>query len=198
MQLSKVEIAAGCYGLDGYGMGIAEHGVYADYGAVVLKSTSLHPIEGNTGQTFYDLGDGTFWNCVALRNPGIQDVVLPNLPNLRLSLYATNDDEWCDLIESANQLDVGSYELNLSCPAVATTTIQDYQRVLSASTKPVYLKHSWNNRLPFIPSGVAGVVCGNTLPFRGGGLSGNYCRAYNVRLAQALLERDFGYRLRWC
>ena len=57
-------------------------------------------------------------------------------------------------------------------------------RVLSASTKPVYLKHSWNNRLPLIPSGVAGVVCGNTLPFRGGGLSGDYCRAYNVRLTQ--------------
>ena len=102
------------------------------------------------------------------------------------------------MIESANQLDVGSYELNLSCPAVATTSIQDYQRVLSASTKPVYLKHSWNNRLPLIPSGVAGVVCGNTLPFRGGGLSGDYCRAYNVRLTELYQNETLVIGLRWC
>ena len=93
MRTSHVEIAAGCYGLDGYGEGVSCHADYAYFGAVVLKSTSLYPIEGNTGETFYDLGDDTFWNCVALRNPGIQNVVLPNLPNLRLSLYATNDTE---------------------------------------------------------------------------------------------------------
>ena len=82
MRTSRVEIAAGCYGLDGYGEGVSCHADYADYGAVVLKSTSLYPIEGNTGETFYDLGDDTFWNCVALRNPGIQNVILPCLAEL--------------------------------------------------------------------------------------------------------------------
>ena len=183
-----LEVAAGCYGSDGYGAGIPDHAKYASLNAVVLKSTSLHPMEGNPDPTFFDLGLGNYWNNVALRNPGIDNVVLPPLDNLRLSLYATNDREWCELVEAANALPVRSLELNLSCPAYEYPNVRDFERVLSASRKPVYLKISPLTCAFRIPTYTAGMVCGNTIPYHGGGLSGEICRPYNLQLTRELSQ----------
>ena len=184
MDNQHVEIAAGCYGLDGYGSGIADHSEYAGYSAVVLKSTSLYPMAGNSGRTFYPLGNGSYWNRVGLRNPGIDNIALPPLNNLRLSLYATSDQDWQTLLKCANALSVQSVELNVSCPAVQCPPITDYDDVLSVSEKPVYLKISAFTSLDSIPSGIAGIVCGNTIPHRGGGISGSMCKKYNVELTR--------------
>ena len=173
--IDQIEIAAGCYGEDGYGFGITDHSKYANLSAVVLKSTSLHLMVGDPRNPFRDIGGGNYWNRVALRNPGIHDLTMPDLPNLRLSLYADNDDDWCSLLEITNTLPVCSVELNLSCPAYDQVAVQDFKRVLSASHKPVYLKLS-----PFLvpeplPSGIKGIVRSNSIPYCGGGLSGQIC-----------------------
>ena len=185
LQQKYIELAAGCFGLDGYGEGVEFPDLYSGLHAVVLKSTSLTSIEGNSGRTFISLGNGNYWNNVALRNPGIDNVVLPQLSNMRLSLYASSDDEWCRLIEKANKLNVQSFELNVSCPAVAEYGIDSFERVIAISEKPVYLKMSPYIPLS-IPRGIEGVICGNTMPHRGGGLSGAVCRTMNAFFTKLL------------
>ena len=180
-----LEIAAGCFGSDGYGQDLLDINKFKDFYAVVLKSTSLEPIKGNNGQTFFTIGHRMYWNNVGLRNPGIKNIIIPNLPNLRLSLHATNDDDWCELINRANELNIVSIELNLSCPNIPQSgSIRDFDRVISKSEKPVFLKISNKIKLPHDIDGIDGIVCGNSIPYDYGGLSGIIAKYCNLGLAK--------------
>ena len=186
-----LQISAGCYGTDGYGAGVDDHSLYADLNAVVMKTTTLEPRQGNSGPTFQLLKDGNYWNNIGLKNPGIDDVSFPELPNLHLSLLADTDDEWVELFQRANQYSaINAYEMNLSCPAVPNDAPMDWERILSATDREVWLKINRTVNLTEIPSGISGLVCGNSISYDGGGLSGSkLCFDMNLELTRKYAGR---------
>lgn len=193
--ISQIEIAAGCYGKDGYGEGIPDHAPLAGLNAVVLKSTSLYPMSGNEGETFFTLPGGfNYWNRVGLKNPGIANVPLPPLPNLRLSLYSPSERDWITLIREANDLPVQSFEFNLSCPNAFIPERIDVQRLIDIAAKPVFVKIR-AGQLPDPMDDVAGLICGNSIPCVGGGLSGAVARYFNLALTR---QMAWGYSVTGC
>lgn len=89
----KVSIAAGCFGVDGYGKNFDKQ-YWSLFEGATLKTTTLLPIEPEPLPIpdFIKVGDNYF-NAVRLRNPGIANIKLDDLPSnkqFRLSLWASS------------------------------------------------------------------------------------------------------------
>ena len=179
----EIGIASGCYGLDGYGEGVKGSLPY-DY--VVLKTTTLHPIEVSEHSNFIDVGNGSFWNYKGMENPGIENITLPEHRRVRLSLWADRPDDWRALFYHANKLHVEAFEINLSCPS-RQLDMDKVDKVVDLAERPVYLKI---NRASWIPSVITGVVCGNSIPMMQngvlGGMSGRACQDQNIEAAKIM------------
>ena len=186
--LAKLQIAAGCFGLDGYGQGLEIDNRLAKLSAIVLKTTSLKPIIPKREPTFTKFKSGNYWNWVGLRNPGLeglaglyQKAIFKRLPNLWLSLYAQDNHQYLALIRQADRLPwLRGYEINLSCPNLdnhqASQFLPEPQRLAEVSPRPLRYKVSATNGLGSLRVGdmtlVKTIIVGNTLPYQGGGLSG--------------------------
>lgn len=143
----KVSIAAGCFGVDGYGKNFDKQ-YWSLFEGATLKTTTLLPIEPEPLPIpdFIKVGDNYF-NAVRLRNPGIANIKLDDLPSskqFRLSLWANSLADWQKLLAEAEArypFLVG-YELNLSCPQTETLPpINRLQDLINQTTrKPVYFK----------------------------------------------------------
>ena len=196
---SSLQIAAGCFGVDGYGEAIGQ-AAYSSLSAVVLKTTTLKPLIPARDPQFVQLKTGNYWNYVGLRNPGIGSVdkllrsrSLHLLPNLWLSLYAQASHEYVSLIERANQISyLLGYEINLSCPnlAVAKASPPDFEELARVASKPLRYKLSAKDALLFMNQAdlkfVEAIVIGNTLPYKGGGLSGPILKDRHQKLITQL------------
>ena len=196
--LAKLQIAAGCFGLDGYGQGLEIDSQLAKLSAIVLKTTSLKPITPKREPTFIKFKSGNYCNWVGLRNPGIaglantrQKTLFERLPNLWLSLYAQDNHQYLALLRQANRLPwLRGYEINLSCPNLdnhqASQFLPEPQRLAGVSSRPLRYKVSTSNGLAGLRaaamSGVATIIVGNTLPYRGGGLSGPILKKRHLSL----------------
>ena len=183
---SCLQIAAGCFGVDGYGEAIGQV-AYSSLSAIVLKTTTLKPLIPARDPQFVQFKTGNYWNYVGLRNPGIRavDKLLRSrsfhlLPNLWLSLYAQTSHEYVSLIERANQIPyLVGYEINLSCPnltAAKAPPLPDFEELARVASKPLRYKLSAKDALLFMNQAdlkfVEAIVIGNTLPYKSGGLSG--------------------------
>ena len=178
-----LEIASGCYGTDGYGANLKNVPIPE---TVVLKTTTLDPINHTSDKIFINFRNGSYWNRVKLQNPGIDNLpTLPSIPNLRLSLYANTYDEWFALLAKASKLmEVKAFEFNISCPNATKQHITDWQPLIDSSILPVYFKISTKALLPANLHRVAGVVCGNSFPHELGGISGLAVKNINLALTR--------------
>lgn len=93
-------------------------------GAISTKGLTLYKREGNDGARIFETSSGIL-NSVGLQNPGVENFIKKELPNMRA--YNTNIianvgggsiEEYLSAIELLNNADFEMIELNISCPNV--------------------------------------------------------------------------------
>ncbi len=126
---------------------------------------------------------GAWVNKIGLRNPGIEWAIAQVQGGKRdsagalVSIHGFNDEEWFALLERADRLGAAGIELNMSCPNVGEVNWpRDLFAVAARLQTPVVVKVPpvRYERLvgEAIEAGLGAFHCSNTLPVRGGGMSG--------------------------
>ena len=158
-------IASGTFGYDGYGRGITEDMDLGELGAVVQKTFTRLPREGNPEPRWFpssyreawDAGDHLFLNAIGLTNPGIEAAVRDVTPNWNrwnatciLSFASDSVEQFGEMAAMTNAgAGFQGIELNLSCPNVedgamfghsATLTSQAVAAVKANTDLPVLAK----------------------------------------------------------
>ena len=127
-------IASGTFGYDGYGRGITKDMDLSELGAVVQKTFTRLPREGNPEPRWFplsyreawDAGDHLFLNAIGLTNPGIEAAVRDVTPDWDrwnttciLSFAADSVEQFGEMAAVTNAgTGFQGIELNLSCPNV--------------------------------------------------------------------------------
>ena len=162
---NPVMIASGTFGYDGYGRGITEDMDLGQLGAVVPKTVTRLPREGNPEPRWYpqsyreawDAGDFLFLNAIGLTNPGIEAALRDVTPgwsewnaNVVFSFASDSVEQFAEMAAMASQgTGFQAIELNLSCPNVedgslfghsATLTFQAVAAVRSKTDLPILAK----------------------------------------------------------
>jgi dihydroorotate dehydrogenase (NAD+) catalytic subunit len=117
--------ASGTFGADGYGGGLPPTVRLHHLGAVVVKTTTLHPRAGHPPPRLVH-GLGWLLNSIGLENPGIDAVLERYAPRwakwpvpVVLSIAGERVEEFVALARRAEGVPgVAALELNLSCPNV--------------------------------------------------------------------------------
>lgn len=199
-RLFRLQIAAGCFGTDGYGQHVKQSRFLGGLGGIVLKTTTLKPISPDRKPQFRRLGSGNYWNYVGLRNPGIEAIAaliadrgFDTLENLWLSLYASSTSEYLELISLAEKIaTIKGYEINLSCPNYKDGSFQlpDPSLLAQITNRPLRYKISlagqgkvWRQQSL---QSFRSIVIGNALPYKGGGLSGLILKERHLKLIASL------------
>lgn len=125
-----------------------------------------------------------FWtNKLGLPNPGINSLKGP-LSDSILSIHGFNEEEWTVLLDSAWRLNVLAAELNLSCPNVEKTALNDVLNAVKRASVKIIAKlppirwMEWGK--PLYEAGVRTFHLCNTMPSPGGGISGKPLMQYSL------------------
>ena len=145
---NPVMIASGTFGYDGYGRGITEDMDLGLLGAVVPKTVTRLPLEGNPEPRWYpqsyreawDAGDLLFLNAIGLTNPGIEAALREVTPGwarwnatVLLSFASDSVEQFGEMAAMASQgAGFQGIELNLSCPNVADGSLFGHSATLTA------------------------------------------------------------------
>ena len=129
IKLGKVEfknpvfVASGTYG---YGSEVSELADIRNLGAVVTKSITRLPREGNPPPRIVETSSGML-NSIGLANIGVEEYINKMIPKYNnmdipiiMNIAGSSEEEYCevmDLVESVSSNIVG-YEINISCPNV--------------------------------------------------------------------------------
>ncbi len=127
-------IASGTFGYDGYGRGVPADAYLSRLGAVIPKTVTRRPRQGNPEPRWYPAsyreglaaGESTFLNSIGLANPGIEDALArlaPQWPQLGttvvLSLSGESAAEFGEMAAMTRGVaGFQALELNLSCPNI--------------------------------------------------------------------------------
>ena len=131
---NPVIIASGTFGYDGYGRGITPEMDLGLLGAVIPKTVTRHPREGNPEPRWYppsyrealEDGESIFLNSIGLTNPGIEAALTTLAPEwsrqdatMILSLSAESVSEFGEMTAMTQGVSgFQALELNLSCPNI--------------------------------------------------------------------------------
>ena len=162
---NPVMIASGTFGYDGYGRGITTEMGLDKLGAVVQKTFTRLPREGNLEPRWFpqsyreawDCGDQLFLNAIGLTNPGIEaamQVVTPSWDQWNakfiLSFASDSIEQFGEMAAMTNAgTNFQGIELNLSCPNVedgsmfghsANLTSQAVAAVRANTDRPILAK----------------------------------------------------------
>ena len=145
---NPVMIASGTFGYDGYGRGITEDMDLGQLGAVVPKTFTRLPREGNLEPQWYppsyreawDAGDHLFLNAIGLTNPGIEAAMHDVTPGWSqwnatciLSFSSDSVEQFGEMAAMANSgTGFQGLELNLSCPNVEDGSMFGHSPSLTA------------------------------------------------------------------
>ncbi len=145
---NPVMIASGTFGYDGYGRGITEDMDLGQLGAVVPKTVTRSPLEGNPEPRWYpqsyreawDAGDYLFLNAIGLTNPGIEAALQDVTPGwdswnatVLLSFASDSVQQFAEMAAMANQgTGFQALELNLSCPNIEDGSLFGHSATLTA------------------------------------------------------------------
>ena len=146
---NPVMIASGTFGYDGYGRGITPEMDLRRLGAVIPKTVTRQPREGNPEPRWdppsyreaWERGDFIFLNSIGLANPGIESALADLAPQwakfgttVLLSLSADSVTQFGDM--TAMTRGVAGFqgiELNLSCPNVENGALFGHSARLTAA-----------------------------------------------------------------
>ena len=131
---NPVMIASGTFGYDGYGRGITEDMDLGQLGALVPKTVTRQPRQGNPEPQWFpqsyreagDAGDFLFLNAIGLTNPGIEAALRDVTPGwsrwnatVVFSFASDSVEQFAEMSAMANQgTGFQAIELNLSCPNI--------------------------------------------------------------------------------
>ena len=131
---NPIMIASGTFGFDGYGRGIPSGMDLSQLGAVIPKTVTRHPREGNPEPRWYptsyreakEQNECIYLNSIGLANPGIEAALSDLAPiwstwpaTIILSLSGNSPSEFAEMAGMTKGV-VGfeALELNLSCPNI--------------------------------------------------------------------------------
>ena len=181
---NPVMIASGTFGYDGYGRGLTPQMDLSQLGAVIPKTFTRYPREGNPEPRWYpesyrvarETGEPVMLNAIGLTNPGIEAGLRELAPEwatwdatVLMSMSADSVDQFGEMSRMAKGIEgFAAIELNLSCPNVeqgdlfsytAEGTYQAVNAVKRHAEAPVLAKLAPN--VPdIVPIAVAAVEAG--------------------------------------
>ena len=139
---NPVIIASGTFGYDGYGRGITPDMDLSRLGAVIPKTFTRRPREGNPEPRWYpesyrvalENGDPVLLNAIGLTNPGIEAGLAELAPEWEtwdatvfLSMSAESVNQFGEMARmTSNVPGFEAIELNLSCPNVEQGELFSY------------------------------------------------------------------------
>ena len=145
---NPVMIASGTFGYDGYGRGITPEMDLGLLGAVIPKTVTRHPREGNPEPRWYppsyrealEDGECIFLNSIGLTNPGIEAALTTLAPEwsrqdatMILSLSAESVSEFGEMTAMTQGVSgFQALELNLSCPNIENGSHFSHSAALTA------------------------------------------------------------------
>ena len=139
---NPVMIASGTLGYDGYGRGLVGNYPLHELGAVIPKTVTRLPREGNPEPRWFpesyrvawDEGDHLFLNAIGLINPGVETAVREWTPQwarwnatVFFSFAAHSVSEFAEMAAmTAGATGISALELNLSCPNIENGAMFSY------------------------------------------------------------------------
>ncbi len=202
--------ASGCFG---YGWESAGTFGEPTLGAVVTKTVTPEPVEGNPPPRIFETESGIV-NRIGLQNCGVREFIERHLPRLSslslpyiISIYSFSRKGWGPLAGRVSETGAAALELNLSCPnlkgkrftldsegcalaleAVKQATNLPLLAKINAYDAPVELSCA------LAEAGADAVVCSNTLPaavikngvYFEGGLSGPAIKPVVLKAVKAI------------
>ncbi|MGF7060368.1 dihydroorotate dehydrogenase [Brassicibacter mesophilus] len=147
-------------GTFGFGQEYAELFDISKLGGICTKGLTLNRKEGNDGIRIHETKAGII-NSIGLQNPGIDEFISVELPNMKkydtvviANVGGGSIEEYLQGIEKINDTDVELIELNISCPNVKSggmafgiksdVAYEVVKEVKKISRKPVIVKLSPN------------------------------------------------------
>ena len=140
-------IASGTLGYDGYGRGVVGNYPLDQLGAVIPKTVTRWPREGNPEPRWYpesyreawERGDHLFLNAIGLINPGIETAVREWTPDwlewdatVLFSFAAHSVGEFGEMAAMTREAKgISGLELNLSCPNIENGAMFSYSAHLT-------------------------------------------------------------------
>ena len=170
---NPVMIASGTLGYDGYGRGLIGKYPVQELGAVIPKTVTRQPREGNPEPRWFpdsyrvawDEGDHLFLNAIGLINPGIETAVHEWTP--RMGPVGCNGGlQFCSPQRRRVRRDgepspmttvgISALELNLSCPNIENGAMFSYSAATDTATRlrpsrPTPICPCWPSCLPTFP-----------------------------------------------
>ena len=144
---NPVMIASGTLGYDGYGRGLIGNYPLGELGAVIPKTVTRLPREGNPEPRWFpesyrvgwDEGDHLFLNAIGLINPGIETAVRQWTPQwaewnatVLFSFAAHSVGEFGEMAAITGEAaGISALELNLSCPNIENGAMFSYSAALT-------------------------------------------------------------------
>jgi dihydroorotate dehydrogenase (NAD+) catalytic subunit len=110
-------------GTFGYGEEFERFADLRRIGAICVKGTSAHPMDGNLPPRLFPTASGML-NSIGLENVGVDAFIRDKMPFLRkagcavfVNVFGFNEDEYKEVVEKLNSCDgIAAYEVNISCP----------------------------------------------------------------------------------
>ena len=144
---NPVMIASGTLGYDGYGRGLIGNYPLHELGAVIPKTVTRQPREGNPEPRWFpesyreawEAGDHLFLNAIGLINPGIETAVRELTPRwaewnttVFFSFAAHSVGEFGEMAAMTNHaVGISALEVNLSCPNIENGALFSYSAALT-------------------------------------------------------------------
>ncbi len=160
---NPVMIASGTFGYDGYGRGIPEEMDLGQLGAVIPKTVTRWPREGNPEPRWYpasyregrEAGECVYLNSIGLANPGIEGALADLAPvwaqwnaTIILSLSAGSVAEFGEMAAMTRGVPgFQALELNLSCPNIESGALFSHSAELTGAAVEA-VRH--NSDLPIL------------------------------------------------
>ena len=120
---NPIFVASGTYG---YGTEVSELADITVLGAIVTKSVTRYPREGNPPPRIVETPSGML-NSIGLANIGVEEYIKKMIPlyeelktPIIMNIAGSTEDEYCEILELSELVssNIVGYEINISCPNV--------------------------------------------------------------------------------
>ena len=120
---NPIFVASGTYG---YGTEVSELADVTVLGAIVTKSVTRYPREGNPPPRIVETPSGML-NSIGLANIGVEAYIKKMIPlyeelktPIIMNIAGSTEDEYCEILEITELVssNIVGYEINISCPNV--------------------------------------------------------------------------------
>ena len=120
---NPIFVASGTYG---YGTEVSELADITVLGAIVTKSVTRYPREGNPPPRIVETPSGML-NSIGLANIGVEAYIKKMIPlyeelktPIIMNIAGSTEDEYCEILELSELVssNIVGYEINISCPNV--------------------------------------------------------------------------------